>query len=242
VVRIPVREGEIVKAGTPILILDNSVQRATAESAKAQIAVAKANLANLQSQYSKQKASWTLDPRSVSRDALDNAEHNVKAAKANLELVQKQYQASSALLAKYAVKAVSDATVLSVNTAVGSYISSQGVYDTYTQVSKPVIVMGNVEGSLAVRCYIDEILIHRLPDSAHMNARMYIHGTNMSIPLAFVRVQPNVSPKVELSSQRTERVDVRVLPIIFSFVKPKDFVLYPGQLVDVYISEQAARP
>jgi len=50
-----------------------------------------------------------------------------------------------------------------------------------------------------------------------------------------VRVQPFVSPKIELSDQRQERVDVRVLPIIFSFAKPKDLSLYPGELVDVYI-------
>jgi HlyD family secretion protein len=46
-----------------------------------------------------------------------------------------------------------------------------------------------------------------------------------------------VSPKIELSDQREERVDVRVLPIIFTFEKPKDVSLYPGQLVDIYIGE-----
>jgi HlyD family secretion protein len=60
------------------------------------------------------------------------------------------------------------------------------------------------------------------------------------VPLEFVRVQPYVSPKVQLSDQRTERVDVRVLPIIFKFEKPKDIAMYPGQLVDVYIEEPQA--
>jgi HlyD family secretion protein len=41
-----------------------------------------------------------------------------------------------------------------------------------------------------------------------------------------------------LSDQRTERVDVRVLPIIFRFERPKDIDVYPGQLVDVYIGEK----
>jgi HlyD family secretion protein len=66
---------------------------------------------------------------------------------------------------------------------------------------------------------------------------MFIRGTNISVPLEFVRVQPYVSPKIQLSDQRTERVDVRVLPIIFKFEKPEDVNLYPGQLVDVYIEE-----
>ncbi|MEI6846492.1 MAG: biotin/lipoyl-binding protein [Chlorobiaceae bacterium] len=254
VVNILVTEGQQVQAGAPLFILENSVQRSTAEqqkaqmeSAQAQIAVAKATLKNLQDQFSKQKASWILDSRSVSKDALDTAENAVNIAQANLESTQKQYQAASksyqtsnAILAKYAIKAVKGGTILSINTAVGSYISSQGVYDTYTGGFLPVLVMGNLQGNLAVRCYVDEILIHRIPDPSQMRATMLIHGTELSVPLKFVRVQPNVSPKIELSNKRTERVDVRVLPVLFSFEKPKGVSIYPGQLVDVYIGEQTA--
>lgn len=139
---------------------------------------------------------------------------------------------------KYVIKALSDGTVLSINTATGSFISSQGVYDTYTGVFKPVMVLGNMKGDLAVRCYVDEILINRIPDPSAIEARMTIQGTNINVPLKFVRIQPNVSPKIELSSQRTERVDVRVLPVIFSFEKQKGVSIYPGQLVDVYIGEK----
>ena len=71
-----------------------------------------------------------------------------------------------------------------------------------------------------------------------MTGRMFIRGTNTSVPLTFVRVQPYVSPKIELSDQRQERVDVRVLPVIFRFDPPPNIALYPGQLVDVYIGEQ----
>ena len=211
-------------------------------SSKAQIDVAKATRKNLQDQYSKLKASWVLDQRSVSKDALDTAENAAKAAKATLELAQKQYQAANALLGKYVIKALSDGTVLSINTATGSFISSQGVYDTYTGVFQPVMVLGNMKGDLAVRCYVDEILISRLPDPSEMQARMTIQGTNINIPLKFVRIQPNVTPKIELSSQRTERVDVRVLPVIFSFEKQKGVSIYPGQLVDVYIGEKNSTP
>ncbi len=238
VLKILVTEGQHVPPGTPLLILDDSVQRATTASFKAQVDVAKATLKNLQDQYLKQKASWSLDTRSVSKDVLDTAENAARGAKAALELAQKQYEAANALLAKYSIKALSDGTVLSVNTAVGSYISSQGVYSSYTGAFRPVMVLGNMQGDLAVRCYIDEILIHRIPDPADIQARMFIHGTDINIPLKFVRIQPNVTPKIELSSQRTERVDVRVLPVIFSFEKRKGVSIYPGQLVDVYIGEK----
>jgi HlyD family secretion protein len=232
--------------------------------AAAQVELARANLKSAQDALAKQMRSFELDPQSVSKDTMDNAENAVKVAKANLGVVERQfelikagawsydiqnqekqynalskaYMASNALLAKYSITAPADGVILSINASVGSYISSQGAYGTYTQGFGPVLVMGSSEAYMGVRCYIDEILIHRLPQASKMNARMFIRGTEISIPLEYVRVQPYVSPKVELSSQRTERVDVRVLPVIFRFERPKDLPVYPGQLVDVYIGEK----
>jgi HlyD family secretion protein len=254
VARILISEGQHVNAGTPILMLDDSVQRATVEQQKAQaestkelIGLTKANLKSLQDSLDKQKKSYELDPRSVSMDALDNAQNVVEVQKENLAVAQKQYEASfkayqaaNALLSKYVIHAPSDSAALAINTAVGSYISSQGSYDSYTGSFEPPIVMGmgDSQNYIGVRCYVDEILVHRLPQSSQMHARMSIRGTNINIPLEFVREQPYVSPKIELSNQRTERVDVRVLPVIFRFAKPKDITLYPGQLVDVYIGDE----
>ena len=101
-----------------------------------------------------------------------------------------------------------------------------------------MLVMGSVADQLAVRCYIDEILVPKLPATAKMQAKMFIRGTNTSVPLAFVRIQPYISPKIQLSNQKTERVDVRVLPILFRIEKPADLNVYPGQLVDVYVGEK----
>jgi len=290
ITKILVAEGGTVSQGTPLVTIDDSVQRATVEQqrsqaeaalaqldalraqprketlevAKAQVEAATASLKSAQDQLEKQQRSYALDPRSVSKDTLDNAVNAAKVAQANLDVVRRQYEltlagawvydirnqerqydalskavvASSALLAKYTLRAPRDGVILSVNAAVGSYVSPQGAYDTYTQGFGPVLVMGNAEPYLAVRCYIDEILVHRLPPAAEMQARMFIRGTNISIPLEYVRVQPYVSPKIELSNQRTERVDTRVLPVIFRFEKPKDVNLFPGQLVDVYVGEK----
>lgn len=232
--------------------------------ATAQVENAKANLKNAQDQLAKQEKSYALDPKSVSRDVLDNARNAAKVADTNLTVVQKQYDllkagawsydiqnqekqydalskaaaASLALLAKYTIKAPSDGIVLSLQAAVGSYVSSQGAYDSYTQGLNPLIIMGTPNDHLQVRAYIDEILVHRLADPAKMDAQMFIRGTDTHIPLTFERIQPYVSPKIELSDQRQERVDVRVLPVIFRFEKPKDLNLYPGQLVDVYVGEK----
>ena len=127
--------------------------------------------------------------------------------------------------------------MLAINTTAGAYVSPQGAYDTYTGGNDPVIVVGSPSDNLHVRCYIDEILVHRLALSSGIKAQMSIRGTDIKIPLEFVRVQPYVTPKIELSDQKQEQVDVRVLPVIFSFVKPKDLNLYPGQQVDVYVGE-----
>lgn len=290
VTQILVAEGQSVPKGTPLVAIDDSVQRAIAEQqksqaeaalavleelkaqprkenrevAKAQMESAAASLKNVEDQLEKQKKSYELNPKSVSRDSLDNAANAVKVAQANLDVTRKQYElvkagawaydirnqekqynalqkafmASSALLAKYTIRASVDGVILSIKAGVGSYISPQGAYGTYTQGFNPVLVMGSPQTYLGVRCYVDEILVHRLPEASKMKAQMFIRGTNISIPLEYVRVQPYVSPKIQLSDQRTERVDVRVLPIIFRFQRPKDINLYLGQLVDVYLGEK----
>ena len=151
--------------------------------------------------------------------------------------VMNHSSASAALLAKYTLRAPRDGVVLSISATVGSYVSPQGAYDTYTGAATPVITLGTPQDLLSVRCYVDEILVPRVPSPSVIKAEMSIRGTDIKLPMDFVRVQPLVSPKIELSDQRTERVDVRVLPIIFRVQKPANVNLYPGQLVDVYIGQ-----
>jgi HlyD family secretion protein len=239
--QINVKEVQDIAAGAPLLSMDDSVQRATTQQAKAQIAVARASLKTAEDAYQKQKAAADIDPRAVSKDALDGARDAVGLAKANLDVSQKQYETAASLLAKYHIHALSAGKVISINTALGSYISAQGVYDTYTQQNQPIMVLGASGDALAVRCYIDEVLLQRLPSIGEIEAYMFIRGSSIKVPLKIVRFQPNVSPKIELSNQRAERVDVRVLPVIFSFDKPKELTIYPGQLVDVYVGKRASQ-
>jgi len=218
-----VHEGQQVSAGTPLFTIDDSVQRANTE-------LAEANLKAARDQYDKRRASYDIDPKSISKDVLDTAEDAVIQAAAALK-------AANALLQYYSVKAPVDGVVLSVNAAVGSYVSSQGAYDTYTELFDPLVVMSGPQDYLDVRCYIDEILVSRLPSKWHIQAQMQIMGTDIKVPLEFVRVQPYVSPKIELSNQKQEQVDLRVLPVIFRFEK-KDAPVYPGQMVDVFIGQK----
>lgn len=237
IVSIPVHEGQYVRKGTVLLRLDNSVQKATVEAAKAQIRYAQAQLTSVREDLAKDDTSYRLNPKSISKYTLDDAINAVKVASGNLDVNVKNYISAKALLAWYTIRAPTDGRILAILAGVGSYVTAnQGTYDTYTQGFDPVIVMGTGKADLHVRCYVDEILIPRLRIGPHMRAQMFIRGTNISVPLHFVRVQPYVSPKIELSDERLERVDVRVLPLIFSFAKEKKVHVYPGQLVDVYIS------
>lgn len=234
------------------------------EVSRAQVGAAAASLKMAQDQYEKQRRAFGIDPKAVSRDAMDNSENAWKVAQASLDVATRQYRltqagawaydirnqekqvdallraqaAAMALLGKHTVRASNDGVVLSINAAVGAYVSPQGVFQTYTQGQSPVIVLGSGPEQLAVRCYVDEILINRLPDLHRLKARMFVRGTKIEAPLEFMRVQPYVSPKIQLSDQRTERVDVRVLPVIFRIAQPKGVRLYPGQMVDVYIAAQ----
>ena len=287
--QILVAEGQEVRAGTPLLVIDDSIQRATLEQqesqaqaalavleelkaqprketlevAEAQAAAAEASLRTARDAFNKQDAAYEVNPKSISKDAFDGAANAVAVAQANLAVAQRQLEltkagawvydirnqekqynaleraadASRALLAKYTLRAPRDGVVLAIHPTPGSFVSTQGAYDTYTEGMTPVLVLGSPHAHLNVRCYVDEILVPRLPDPAKMKAQMSVRGSSVKIPLQYVRMQPFVSPKIELSDQRLEQVDVRVLPVIFRLEMPKDLKLYPGQLVDVYIGE-----
>jgi hypothetical protein len=59
-------------------------------------------------------------------------------------------------------------------------------------------------------------------------------NTSITFPLSFKRFEPYVIPKRSLTGESSERVDTRVLQVIYSFDR-KELPLYVGQLVDVFI-------
>jgi len=226
--QILVAEGQVVHKGDPLVLIDDSIQRATAEQlqsqaqaalsllqelkaeprkenldvAESQVEAAKATLKTAEDALAKLEASYEMDPKSISKDALDGSFNATAVAKANLAVAQKQYDltkagawsydianqerqqnalqksytASSALLSKYMLRAPRDGMVLSVNPTPGSFVSPQGSYDSYTQGMLPVLVLGSPQASLNVRCYVDEILVHRLPAPNKMKAQMSVRG------------------------------------------------------------------
>jgi len=229
-------DGNLLKKGNPILAIDDSVQKEIVTRDIAQVKYAGATLVNLEEQLQKIQKSYELDHESVSKNSLDNAINAVKIQKENVCVAKAQYKSDKALWDKYIVRAPVDGMILRIGIALGDYASPQGRYDTYTQAMLPVVEMGIVTPYLEVRCFLDEILVPSLPNPSRLEATLFVRGErNKSVPLQFVKIQPYTIPKIQLSNERTERVDVRVLPIIFRFKKPKDINVYPGQLVDIYI-------
>ena len=57
----------------------------------------------------------------------------------------------------------------------------------------------------------------------------------LSIPLKFAYIEPYVIPKISLTGSSREKIDTRVLQMIYTFDPPQDIALYIGQQVEVYI-------
>ena len=94
------------------------------------------------------------------------------------------------------------------------------------------MILGETE-HLQIRAEVDE---QNAPLVApNQPAVAFLKGdTTNPIPLRFVRIEPFVVPKRSLTGDSTERVDTRVLQIIFEFDRPTTLV-YVGQQMDVFI-------
>jgi len=116
--------------------------------------------------------------------------------------------------------------VLQVNIRPGEFVgATQG---------PALIVLGHV-GKLHVRVDIDENDIPRfrpnLPGVAKPRG-----NPRQEFPLKFIRVEPYVIPKKSLTGGNTERVDTRVLQVIYAI--DGDSPLYVGQQMDVFLNAQ----
>ena len=67
----------------------------------------------------------------------------------------------------------------------------------------------------------------------------YLRGNrDIGCDLKFYRIEPYVIPKKSLTGDSTERVDTRVLQVLYTF-EPGDKPIYVGQQMDVFIETPA---
>ena len=223
VTKVQVKVWDSVQEGQPLFTLDSRELKAQLVVNEANAAVAEATLRRLEDQLARLKG--VNDVRAVSRDEVRTKEHDVAVAQAQLEAARAQIAQNKVRLERMVVLAPRTGTVLQVNIRPGEYASATP--------KAAAMVLGDV-AHLQVRADVDEQNASRLQPG--QTATAYVKGdTTEPIEMHFVRIEPYVVPKISLTGASTERVDTRVLQVIYSFERPKDRAIYVGQQVDLFV-------
>jgi RND family efflux transporter MFP subunit len=230
VARVHVKVGERVKAGSPLFSIDDRARLADLAVREARVREAEANLQDLRAQL--QIAEKVKDPRAISTDDLNKRRFAAQAAEARLANAAAEVKAARVDIDLLTVRAPIDGDVLQVNIRPGEYAPS-GV------TAQPLILLGSLD-RLHVRVDIDENDAWRFRQQAPAVA--FVRGNpSFKTNLRFEYVEKYVIPKRSLTGESTERVDTRVMQVVYSFNR-SDLLVYPGQLMDVYIEDRSAAP
>ena len=240
VARVFVTAGNLVKAGGPLFELDTrqlradlAVRQQAVAVARARAAVAEARLQDLRRQL--EFAEQVKDRRAISaeevtrrRSAVETAAAELEEAGAQLSAAESQAHAAQVEIERSTVRAPIDAEVLQVKLRVGEFAPA-------APTSAPLVLLGRSK-PLHVRVDVDEHEGWRVRPGAE--ATGHLRGNaDVKTPLRFVRFEPFMIPKRSLTGDSTERVDTRVLQVIYR-VERDDLPLFVGQQLDVFIDAQ----
>lgn len=228
---------------TPLFQLDDRelraqllIRDAAIPPLQAQIDEQKYRIGDLDTQLRRLKS--VHDERAVSEDDLKRTWYALEVAKrtqlrleANLKQAIAQREEVTILLDRLTVRAPREGTILQVNVRAGEYATPGA--------SEPLMLLGDTQ-RLQVRADVDEVNAPLVaPQASGVASLKSMAGTQ--IPLTFVRIEPYVVPKKSLTGDNSERVDTRVLQIIYRFDRPP-FPVYAGQQVDVFIQRRPSSP
>lgn len=175
------------------------------------LAAAQANFERSQADLALLKAgSWEYD-RDVTRAAVSKSEAEVAKIETELD--------------RLIVRSLVAGRVLQVNVRPGEYVGAPP--------GQPLVILGNIE-RLHVRVDIDEFDIPRFKRESKASA-VPRGSLQERYPLEFVRVEPFVVPKKSLTGDNTERVDTRVLQVIYECDPADRPPLFVGQQMEVFI-------
>ena len=155
-------------------------------------------------------------------------EPDKEIARAQVALAKAQIEQIKTDLDRSLVRAPVDGKVLQVNVREGEFVGAPP--------SQALVVLGSVK-NLHVRVDIDEHDIPRAYRFFRKGVPAYASprgDPSQRYPLSFVRVQPYVVPKKSLTGDNTERVDTRVLQVIYRVARDEPG-LYVGMQVDVFL-------
>lgn len=241
VTKVFVIEGDQVEAGDLLFQLDTRFFEAQAETARSQIRAAMIALENQQTQFSfyerlKDKSAVSELQYEQSYYALKAAEEQVRTAESDLLQVEANIEMSH-------VRAPINGEILQVNVHIGEVAPNVVPFDPhevipYGSVQYPLILMGRME-PMSLRIDIDQEDSWRYVKGAKATA--FVRGnSNMQFPLQFSRIEPYIVPKSSFTGQLIERVDTRVLQVLYRFDN-KELPIYAGQILDVFIEAQAPK-
>lgn len=237
IVDLRVQPGDFVEKGQPLFVVDDRAVRARLQEANAAIGEARAAIREAQTAKSTAQQQLALyrnidDPAAVSQSEVIRAEGEASAASSRLDLARARLTAAQASagsarteLGRLTVRAPIAGEILAVNIRPGEFVSTQGGSST------PFIQMGETR-PLHVRIDVDENEAVRLAIGAE--ATVSPRGAaSEQVKAKFVRAEPQVVPKRQLTNSAAERVDVRVLQVIYEL--PNSDLFRVGQQVDAFI-------
>lgn len=239
VVRVFVAEGDQVGRGQPLFTLDDRDARAAVAQAQARVAAARAQVGEAQAGADvagRQNALYAgiEDSRAFSKQELiasggdlSTARARVASARAEVGAAAAALDAARVTLSRLTVTAPRAAQVLSVNTRAGEFATAGPAPGG----GDPLLELG-VTRPLHIRVDIDEDQIERV--ATGQPAIVSPRGdAGRRIRATFVRAEPLVTPKRSLTNAATERVDVRVLQLLYAV--DADSGLRVGQQVDAFV-------
>ncbi|MBL8150953.1 MAG: efflux RND transporter periplasmic adaptor subunit [Blastocatellia bacterium] len=151
---------------------------------------------------------------------------DIEVARAEIALAESQVKQVQTDIERLTVVAPVSGQILQSNIHPGEYATSG-------QIQKPLMMIGDLS-SLHIRVDIDESNARWIESGAPAEA--VVRGaSDKKLSLEFVRFEPYVTPKKSLTGESTERVDTRVLQVIYR-IKDKNKSLYVGQQMDVFIA------
>ncbi|MEO5340278.1 MAG: efflux RND transporter periplasmic adaptor subunit [Magnetococcus sp. MYC-9] len=237
VTTVVVQTGQSVAGGDPLFHLDNRLALAERGVRQAALLVAErrlteANAAVQETSFLLQQVKGLQDNRAVSREEVQRrqtadalARARVASAEASIRQARAELEVAQTELERLTVRAPVTGEVLQVNVRPGEYLSSAG--------NQPAPVIVGETSTLHVRVDIDENDAWRLKPEAQATANLRGNAA-IRTPVTWVRTEPLVIPKRSLTGSSAERVDTRVLQLLFAF-KRGDLPIHVGQQMDVFI-------
>jgi len=224
-----VKPGDKVLQNAPLFKLDTRELESKLQAARDKAAVTWVHYENKKTELSLYDN--LSDKRAVSQNELNQRFFETDTALKEFQEAESNIQVIETDLKRSLIRAPINGQVLQVNVHPGESVEVNPFTDT------PLIVFGDTE-RFHLRVEVDEDDAWRiLKDEPAM---AYVRGNSSIQPsLKFLYIEPYIVPKKTLTGDNDERVDTRVLQIIYEMER-NGYPIYDGQVMDVYIKGLAS--